>query len=220
MFILRTEKTFSPIFKNCFDTMNFFRFTVLLILFLSFVQILFPNEENRKEWNRAAKEKIIKMNEKEEETESIPYLEKYVEKNPSDLTFKLWYARALFYRKDLELPGHAEDVFSRMEKLKKIRDNYLQSARIFEEVLEYLSQATPRDPDLGKWHFLWAMAEWYAGRDDRAVQIFKKSFKYDFRLNEANYNIASIYQSIGQLKDADIYFRIYLKNDKEMREEN
>lgn len=220
MFILRAEKIFSRISKNCFDTMKFSGFAALLILFLSFVQTLFPNEENRKEWNRAAKEKIIKMNEKEEETESIPYLEKYVEKNPSDLTFKLWYARALFYRKDLELPGHAEDVFSRMEKLKKIRDNYLQSAKIFEEVLEYLSQATPRNPDLGKWHFLWAMAEWYAGRDDRAIQIFKKSFKYDFRLNEANYNIASIYQSIGQLKDADIFFRMYLKNDKEMREEN
>ncbi|EMO25558.1 tetratricopeptide repeat protein [Leptospira interrogans serovar Bataviae str. HAI135] len=64
------------------------------------------------------------------------------------------------------------------------------------------------------------MSEWYAGREDRAIQVFKKSFKYDFRLNEANYNIACIYQTLGQLKDAEIYFRTYLKNDKEMREEN
>ncbi|XDD50032.1 tetratricopeptide repeat protein [Leptospira sp. WS92.C1] len=195
-------------------------FILILLFFSSFVSISSTSEENRKEWNRAVKEKILKMNTKQEETESIPYLEKFVEKNPSDLTVKLWYARALFYRQDLELPGHSEDIFSRMEKLKKIRENYLHASRIFEEVLEYLAMATPRDPNLGKWHFLWAMCEWYGGREDRAVQIFKKSFKYDFRLNEANYNIAAIYQTMGQLKDADIYFRTYLKNDKEMREEN
>ncbi|PJZ30455.1 tetratricopeptide repeat protein [Leptospira kmetyi] len=196
------------------------RLTIWFLLLMSFHTSVFANEENRKEWNRAVKQKILKMSEDRQETESIPYLEKFVEKNPSDLTVKLWYARALFYRNDLEIPGHAEDIFSRMEKLKKIKENYLFAAKTFEEVLEYLAQATPRDPDLGKWHFLWAMSEWYAGREDRAIQIFKKSFKYDFRLNEANYNIAAIYQSLGQLKDADIYFRIYLKNDKEMREEN
>ncbi|TGK30021.1 hypothetical protein EHQ05_03410 [Leptospira yasudae] len=197
---------------------------IRLVIVWSFLSIFIStsnaNEENRKEWNRAVKERILKMNAAQEETESIPYLEKFVEKNPSDLTVKLWYARALFYRKDLEIPGHAEDIFSRMEKLKKIKENYLLAAKTFEEVLEYLAQATPRDPDLGKWHFLWAMCEWYAGREDRAIQIFKKAFKYDFRLNEANYNIASIYQALGQMKDADIYFRLYLKNDKEMREEN
>ncbi|PJZ40913.1 hypothetical protein CH370_14280 [Leptospira kmetyi] len=196
------------------------RLTIWFLLLTSFHTSVFANEENRKEWNRAVKQKILKMSEDRQETESIPYLEKFVEKNPSDLAVKLWYARALFYRNDLEIPGHAEDIFSRMEKLKKIKENYLFAAKTFEEVLEYLAQATPRDPDLGKWHFLWAMSEWYAGREDRAIQIFKKSFKYDFRLNEANYNIAAIYQSLGQLKDADIYFRIYLKNDKEMREEN
>ncbi|TGK16440.1 tetratricopeptide repeat protein [Leptospira kmetyi] len=196
------------------------RLTIWFLFLTSFHTSVFANEENRKEWNRAVKQKILKMSEDRQETESIPYLEKFVEKNPSDLTVKLWYARALFYRNDLEIPGHAEDIFSRMEKLKKIKENYLFAAKTFEEVLEYLAQATPRDPDLGKWHFLWAMSEWYAGREDRAIQIFKKSFKYDFRLNEANYNIAAIYQSLGQLKDADIYFRIYLKNDKEMREEN
>ncbi|TGK35991.1 hypothetical protein EHQ12_08025 [Leptospira gomenensis] len=177
-------------------------------------------EENRREWNLAVKEKILKMNETREETASIPFLKTYVDKNPSDVTMKLWYARALFYREDLSLPEHSEDVFSRMEKLKKIRENYLLASKLFGEVLEYLSSATPRDPDLGKWHFLWAMSEWYGGREDRAIQIFKKSFKYDFRLNEANYNIASIYQSLGQIQDAEIYFRAYLKNDKEMREEN
>lgn len=196
------------------------RLTIWFLLLTPFHTSVFANEENRKEWSRAVKQKILKMSEDRQETESIPYLEKFVEKNPSDLTVKLWYARALFYRNDLEIPGHAEDIFSRMEKLKKIKENYLFAAKTFEEVLEYLGQATPRDPDLGKWHFLWAMSEWYAGREDRAIQIFKKSFKYDFRLNEANYNIAAIYQSLGQLKDADIYFRIYLKNDKEMREEN
>nr|PJZ90983.1 hypothetical protein CH379_21235 [Leptospira ellisii] len=177
-------------------------------------------EENRSEWNRAAKERILKMNETREDTASIPFLKAYVDKNPSDLTMKLWYARALFYREDLSLPEHSEDVFSRMEKLKRIRENYLLASKLFGDVLEYLTAATPRDPDLGKWHFLWAMSEWYGGREDRAIQIFKKSFKYDFRLNEANYNIASIYQSLGQIQDAEIYFRTYLKNDKEMREEN
>ncbi|EMM93400.1 hypothetical protein LEP1GSC158_4226 [Leptospira interrogans serovar Zanoni str. LT2156] len=48
--------------------------------FVFYISSLFATEENRKEWNKSVKEKILKMNEAREETESIPYLEKFVEK--------------------------------------------------------------------------------------------------------------------------------------------
>ncbi|PJZ71264.1 hypothetical protein CH373_01790 [Leptospira perolatii] len=197
-----------------------YKFLILLVGLYFFQLVpLISQEENRREWNRAAKEKIISLHQGGKEAESLPYLEEYVRKNPSELVYKLYLARALFWRADLELPKHDEDVFLRMEKIKKIRENYLRSASFFEEVLTHLAKISPRDPELGKWHFLWAMSEWYAGREDRAIQIFRKAFKFDFRLNQANYNIAAIYEMLGQVRDSEIYFRTYLKNEKELKEE-
>ncbi|TGK11924.1 hypothetical protein EHO60_06460 [Leptospira fletcheri] len=197
---------------------------MLKIFFAAFAIVfvsgpLVSQEENRREWNKNAKQKILILHQSGQEAQSLPFLEEYVRKNPAELMFRLYLARALLWRSDLELPKYDEDVFSRMEKTKRIRDNYLRSAGIFEESLDRLSKISPRDPDLGKWFFLWALAEWYAGREDRAIQIFRKSFKYDFRLNQANYNIGAIYESLGQLKDSRIYFGTYLKNEKELKEE-
>ncbi|EPG73227.1 hypothetical protein LEP1GSC058_3630 [Leptospira fainei serovar Hurstbridge str. BUT 6] len=195
------------------------KFFIISVLFLFTYSFLTAQEENRREWNKAAKQKILNLQQNGQEAQSLPFLEEYVRKNPAELMYRLYLARALFWRSDLELPKHDEDVFSRMEKIKKIRDNYLRSAAIFEEALGHLSKIAPRDPDLGKWFFLWALSEWYAGREDRAIQIFRKSFKYDFRLNQANYNIGAIYESLGQLKDSQIYYGTYLKNEKELKEE-
>ncbi|PJZ50764.1 tetratricopeptide repeat protein [Leptospira saintgironsiae] len=190
-----------------------------IILFCVSLSSSYPQEENRREWNKAAKQKVLLLHQSGKEAESLPFLEEYVKKNPSELIYKLYLARALFWRADLELPGHSEDVFSRMEKVRKIRDNYLRAASLFEENVGYLVKVSPRDPDLGKWTFLWAMSEWYAGREDRAIQLFKKSFKHDFRLNQANYNIAAIYENLGQILDSQIYYGTYLKNEKELKEE-
>ncbi|PJZ27358.1 hypothetical protein CH352_09790 [Leptospira hartskeerlii] len=190
-----------------------------IILFCASLPSSYAQEENRREWNKAAKQKVLLLHQSGKEAESLPFLEEYVKKNPNELIYKLYLARALFWRADLELPGHSEDVFSRMEKVRKIRDNYLRAAGLFEENVGYLGKVSPRDPDLGKWTFLWAMSEWYAGREDRAIQLFKKSFKHDFRLNQANYNIAAIYESLGQILDSQIYYGTYLKNEKELKEE-
>ncbi|WP_367898062.1 tetratricopeptide repeat protein [Leptospira sp. WS58.C1] len=195
------------------------RSLLYILLICSSFSPSFPQEENRREWNKAAKQKVLLLHQSGKEAESLPFLEEYVKKNPNELVYKLYLARALFWRADLELPGHSEDVFSRMEKVRKIRDNYLRAASLFEENVGYLAKVSPRDPDLGKWTFLWAMSEWYAGREDRAIQLFKKSFKHDFRLNQANYNIGAIYESLGQILDSQIYYGTYLKNEKELKEE-
>ncbi|TGL63259.1 tetratricopeptide repeat protein [Leptospira sarikeiensis] len=195
------------------------RVLLLVLFFLVTFTSSYSQEENRREWNKAAKQKVLLLHQSGKEAESLPFLEEYVKKNPNELIYKLYLARALFWRADLELPGHSEDVFSRMEKVRRIRENYLRAASIFEESLTYLGKVSPRDPDLGKWTFLWAMSEWYAGREDRAIQLFKKSFKQDFRLNQANYNIAAIYENLGQILDSQIYYGTYLKNEKEMKEE-
>ncbi|TGK37812.1 tetratricopeptide repeat protein [Leptospira andrefontaineae] len=190
-----------------------------ILLICASLSSSYPQEENRREWNKAAKQKVLLLHQSGKEAESLPFLEEYVKKNPNELIYKLYLARALFWRSDLELPGHSEDVFSRMEKVRRIRDNYLRAAGLFEENVGYLVKVSPRDPDLGKWTFLWAMSEWYAGREDRAIQLFKKSFKHDFRLNQANYNIAAIYENLGQILDSQIYYGTYLKNEKELKEE-
>ncbi|WP_000274048.1 hypothetical protein, partial [Leptospira interrogans] len=63
--------------------MYFVRLLIWFLYFVFCISSLFATEENRKEWNKSVKEKILKMNEAREETESIPYLEKFVEKNPA-----------------------------------------------------------------------------------------------------------------------------------------
>ncbi|MCE9499768.1 MAG: hypothetical protein K8R21_04615 [Leptospira sp.] len=71
---------------------------------------------------------------------------------------KLVYAKAILFRLDLALPVPGEDIFTRTEKLRKIRQNYLKASEIFSETVTHLAKIRPRDPNLGKWFFLWGTA--------------------------------------------------------------
>lgn len=44
--------------------------------------------------------------------------------------------------------------------------------------------------------------------------------KLDYRLTESYYNVASLYESLGQWKDASLYWRKYEKAEKELEEED
>ncbi|MBE7412274.1 MAG: tetratricopeptide repeat protein [Leptospiraceae bacterium] len=159
------------------------------------------------------------MQQENKNTESIPYLEKYLELNESEIYLRLLYARALLFRTDLETPVPGEGIYERTEKLKKIKGNYRKSSEIFSKYVLILQNIRPREPSLGKWFFLWAMAEWFSGQKEKSISLFKKAIKLDFTLSSSYYNIASIYESLGQSQDAKIYWGRYLKAEKEFLEE-
>ncbi len=117
------------------------------------------------------------------------------------------------------MPVPGEGIFERTEKLKRIKKNYRKASEIFSESVLTLQKIRPRDPSLGKWFFLWALAEWFAGQKEKSVALFKKAVKVDFTLSSSYYNIASIYESLGQEQDARIYWGKYLKAEKEFMEE-
>lgn len=123
------------------------------------------------------------------------------------------------FRLDLALPVPGEDIFTRTEKLRKIRQNYLKASEIFSETVTHLAKIRPRDPNLGKWFFLWGTAEWFGGRKEKAIHLFKRAVRVDFTLSDSFYNIASIYESLEQDQDSKIYWAKYLKAEKEFVEE-
>ena len=173
----------------------------------------------KKEIASALKKQIFAYHRADEETNSIPYLERYLEVSPYEIYYKLLYAIALLYRSDLEVPKHDEAIESRMNKTSAIRSNYTKSAKIFQTNVLHLQQIRPRDPNLGRWFYLWAFSEWFSDNKEKSIKLFLKAVKQDYRLTESYYNIASVYESMGQWKDAELYWKKYEKAEKEVEEE-
>lgn len=147
---------------------------------------------------------------------AIPYIEKYLETQPREIYMKLVYAQSLLLKEDLPIPSRDEETVKRNEKWRQIRKNYYISARIFEENVLLLESVRPRDPSLGKWYFQWATAEWFSGNKEKALALYKKAVKKDFTLVDSYYNMAAIYESLGQYSDAEKYWIEYTKAEKEL----
>nr|WP_244594299.1 hypothetical protein [Leptospira ryugenii] len=173
----------------------------------------------RQEMARSLKKQIFALHKSDEETTSIPYIERYLELSPSEIYFKLLYAKALLYRTDLEVPKTEEAIEIRLNKAKLLKSNYAKSAKLFQEGVLHLQQVRPRDPNLGRWYYLWAFSEWFSDNKEKAIKLFQKSVKQDYRLTESYYNIAALYESLGQWRDAELYWRKYEKAEREIEEE-
>lgn len=188
--------------------------------FFILIWISFQNlqGENKRTQIAALRKKIISLQKENKNTESIPYLQRYLELNPTEIHYKLIYAKALLFQENFQLPVPDEDIFSRSEKLNSIKANYAEAARVFEESVNYLLMAQPRDPNLGKWHFLWGISELFAGNKEKAIHVFLKANKIDFTLSDSFYNVAVIYESLGQDQDAKLYWRKFEKSEKELKE--
>lgn len=152
----------------------------------------------------------------EEYSKSLPYLEKYLEVQPAEVYMRLVYAQALLYREDLPIPSREEESNTRTGKWREIRNNYQNSARIFEKNILQMESIRPREPSLGKWYFQWATAEWFSGNKEKAVKLYHRSVKKDFTLIDAYYNMGAIYESMGQYRDADKQWRNYVIAEKEL----
>lgn len=174
----------------------------------------------KKEETIALKKQIYGLHKVDEETSSIPYLERYLELSQNELYFKLLYAKALLYRNDLLVPKPNEPAEDRINKAKIIQKNYNLASKLFQENVLHLEKVRPRDPNLGRWYYLWAFSEWFSDNKEKSIKLFLKAVKLDYRLTESYYNVASLYESLGQWKDASLYWRKFEKAEKELEEED
>ncbi|WCL48443.1 hypothetical protein [Leptospira sp. GIMC2001] len=188
-----------------------------LFLFLSFFEI---SATEKATLTRDLKKKSYELFKSEKYSESIPYLEKYLEVQPAEIYMRLVFAQALLLREDLPIPMRDEDSYSRIQKWKKIKSNYSESAKIFEENVTHFEMVRPRDPSLGKWLFQWATAEWYGGNKEKAIKLYERAVKKDFTLTDAYYNMGAIYDSMGQYADADLQWRKFIQAEKELNVED
>lgn len=191
----------------------FYIFNIILI-----VAPLYSSEKGR--LTKELKSKTYQLFKDGKYSESIPYLEKYLEIQPAEIYMRLVYAQALLMKEDLPIPSREEDNYTRAEKWKTIKRNYGQSAKLFEENIQVFESVRPRDPSLGKWYFHWATAEWFSGNKEKAITLFRKSVEKDFTITDAYYNIGAIYDSMGQAVDAQNSWRRYYQAEKELNVED
>ncbi|WP_039929184.1 tetratricopeptide repeat protein [Leptospira yanagawae] len=189
-------------------------------LFMFIALPLFGGGSKKKEETIALKKQIYGLHKVDDETTSIPYLERYLELSQNELYFKLLYAKALLYRNDMSVPKPEEPAEDRINKAKIIQKNYNLASKIFQENVLHLEKVRPRDPNLGRWYYLWAFSEWFSDNKEKSIKLFLKAVKLDYRLTESYYNVASLYESLGQWKDASLYWRKYEKAEKELEEED
>ncbi|TGL53077.1 hypothetical protein EHQ59_09040 [Leptospira kemamanensis] len=191
-----------------------------LILFLVCTFSVFAGGSKKKEETTALKKQIYGLHKVDDETSSIPYLERYLELSQNELYFKLLYAKSLLYRNDLSVPKPDEPAEDRINKAKIIQKNYNLASKLFQENVLHLEKVRPRDPNLGRWYYLWAFSEWFSDNKEKSIKLFLKAVKLDYRLTESYYNVASLYESLGQWKDASLYWRKFEKAEKELEEED
>ncbi|TGK87823.1 hypothetical protein EHQ24_01005 [Leptospira noumeaensis] len=198
---------------------SIYTFKFVFILFFT-TQTIWAGGSKKKEETTALRKQIYNLHKVDEETGSIPYLERYLELSQNELYFKLLYAKALLYRTDLSVPKPSEPAEDRINKTKLIQKNYNLSSKLFQENVLHLEKVRPRDPNLGRWYYLWAFSEWFSDNKEKSIKLFQKAVKLDYRLTESYYNIASLYESLGQWQDANLYWRKFEKAEKELEEED
>jgi tetratricopeptide (TPR) repeat protein len=166
-----------------------------------------------KEHRRDLKEKIALVLSKKKYSESIPLLEEYTSKYPDDLFYSLYLAKSYLYKEDL---GLSNPNFS---EIQDIRVNYNKSLNIFTEKIALLEQKTPTDPILGEYYFYLGMVEMILGYDERSISKFQKSISYEYEKNKSYYNIAMIYEKMGNKKDSDRFFTLYNRSSSKEKSE-
>ncbi len=177
---------------------------IYIFSFLTITSVL-SDSISKKELS-ALKQSSVKKYQEKNYAEAIPLLEKYLSFR-DEIQFKIYLAKSLILRKDLEEPKEEDDAFLKKEKANLIQRNYNHSAFLFSESVTYLEEITPKDKKLGELYFLWAYAEYFGVNKEKAIGLFKKSAKLNPTLKTmANYNIGSIYEELGQKKDSSIYF--------------
>ncbi len=182
--------------------MKFINILKILLIFI-FVFSTIPIVSQSKEHRKDLKEKIAQVLSKKKYSDSIPLLEEYTSKYPDDLFYSLYLAKSYLYKEDLELPN------PNFSEIQKIRTNYNKSLNIFTEKINLLEQKTPDDKILGEYYFYLGLVEMTLGYEERSISKFLKSIKYKYEINKSYYNIGMLYESLGNKKESDRFFKLY-----------
>ena len=167
---------------------------------------IFPDSISKKEL-KILKQNCIDTYGQKKYPESIPLLEKYLSFR-DEVQFKIYLAKSILFRKDLPEPKEEDEIFLREEKIHKVIENYKKAERVFSEVVPYLERVTPKDKNIPSLYFLWALSNQFSENKEKAISLYKKAALLNPELNDAaNYNIAALYEDLGQIKDSQIYFQ-------------
>ena len=167
---------------------------------------IFPDSISKKEL-KILKQNCLDTYGQKKYPESIPLLEKYLSFR-DEVQFKIYLAKSILFRKDLPEPKEEDEIFLREEKIHKVIENYKKSERVFSEVVPYLEKVTPKDKTISSLYFLWALSNQFSENKEKAISLYKKAALLNPELNDAaNYNIAVLYEDLGQIKDSQIYFQ-------------
>ncbi|MBP6740890.1 MAG: hypothetical protein KA146_12910 [Leptospiraceae bacterium] len=169
------------------------------------VTTVLPDSISRKDLN-SLRQNCIKLFDEKKYSESIHSLEKYLSFR-DEVRFKIYLAKAILFKEDLNPPKEDDEIFTRQEKIHAVVNNYNRAARIFAEVVPYMERVTPKEKNLANLYFLWALSEQFSEDKEKAISLYKKSASLSEALRPvANYNIAALYEDLGQTKDSEIYF--------------
>lgn len=166
---------------------------------------IFPDSISKKDLG-ILRRSCIELYENKKYAESIPVLEKYLSFR-EEVRFKIYLAKAILFREDLEEPKEEDEIFQRQEKILAIIKNYSRAAIIFSEVTPYLERVKPKDKSIADLYFLWGLSEQFSQNKEKAISLYKKSASLNHELKSmANYNIAALYEDLGQIRDSQVYF--------------
>lgn len=178
-------------------------FTFIFSLFA--VTSVIPDSISKKDLN-TLRMNCIKLFEEKKYSESIGSLEKYLSFR-DEVRFKIYLAKAILFREDMQPPKEDDEIFTRQVKIHTAVKNYNRAAMIFSEVIPYIERVTPKDKTLANLYFLWALSEQFSEDKEKAISLYKKSASLSMELRTAAYyNIAALYEDLGQIKDSEVYF--------------
>ncbi len=121
-------------------------------------------------------------------TESFRKLIEY----SSEPKLKLYLAISLFNSNNLEIPEKSDDIFIRNEKIKLIRNHYLEISNLLSDYLSFVEERKFKEPNISEYYFLLAISKYYSGNKKQAVYYFQK-IRLDKKYSEKiRYNIALI----------------------------
>ena len=167
---------------------------------------IFPDSISQKEL-KILKQNCIDTYKQKKYPESIPLLEKYLSFR-DEVQFKIYLAKSILFRKDLPEPKEEDEIFSREEKIHTIIENYKKAEKVFSEVVPYLERVTPKDKNISSLYFLWALSNQFSENKEKAISLYKKAALLNPEFRDAtNYNIAALYEDLGQIKDSQVYFQ-------------
>lgn len=136
--------------------------------------------------------------------EAVPYFQKYLQENPNAPDA----GRVRGYLQQVGTRGNQQNLRGLVEQgqmmLQQQRPN--EARALFE-------QAVAAQPDFAPAHFFLGYSLGQTGQHQQAIAHFQQALRLDPNMKEASMNIASNYQSLGDIPNAITWYDTYLKQN-------